>query len=186
MSNNRTKNKRIAEVFVYLATSFLLVFLDRGTKDIVANRLALYEKRSVIPDFFYINYVKNEGAAFSFLANEKWGIYALMSISIVCSLLFVYILVRIVYEKGNSLTSIAIMLLLSGAVGNLIDRVRFHYVIDFLRFDFGAYTFPIFNLADVYAVIGTFLVIVVCIFFNKKVEEYLDLLFGKKKEAKTK
>ena len=71
----------------------------------------------------------------------------------------------------------------SGALGNLVDRVWLKYVIDYLRFDFGTYTFPIFNFADICAVVGTILLICIIIFGSKYFESFWQIIF-KKKEKK--
>jgi signal peptidase II len=71
------------------------------------------------------------------------------------------------------LLSIAFSLIFAGAVGNLIDRIRLHHVVDFLRFDFGSYTFPIFNIADSCAVVGTFLLLFCILFKMKDIDELL-------------
>ena len=68
----------------------------------------------------------------------------------------------------------------AGAIGNLCDRFTLHYVIDFLRFDFGSYTFPIFNVADCYAVVGTILLILCILFDSKEFDAFWDDLFHKK------
>ena len=72
----------------------------------------------------------------------------------------------------------------AGAVGNLCDRFAYKYVIDFIRFDFGSYTFPIFNLADCYAVIGTLLLIVYILFSSKDFDAFWNELFHRKAKDK--
>ena len=83
------------------------------------------------------------------------------------------------------LISAAFCLLSSGAIGNLIDRFALKYVVDYLRFDFGSYTFPIFNFADICAVIGTALLIFIILVKSKYFEEFWNLLTkkGKTKDA---
>ena len=72
---------------------------------------------------------------------------------------------------GENLIAGSMALLFAGAVGNLIDRFRLHYVVDFIRFDFGNYTFPIFNIADICAVLGTIMLICIMIFLPKRADK---------------
>ena len=81
------------------------------------------------------------------------------------------------------LQSLAFCLLTSGAIGNLIDRIRLKYVVDYLRFDFGTYTFPIFNFADMCAVVGTILLICIIVFGSKYFESFWNILFKKKEKS---
>ena len=87
----------------------------------------------------------------------------------------------IIAARNNmKLIAFAFCLLSAGAIGNLIDRFRLKYVIDFLRFDFGSKTFPIFNFADICAVCGTVLVICIIIFGSKYFESFWNVLFAKR------
>ena len=74
-------------------------------------------------------------------------------------------------KVNEYLVACSLSLLFAGAIGNLIDRFRLHYVVDFIRFDFGSYTFPIFNVADICAVLGTFMLIAIMLFLPKRVEK---------------
>ena len=136
----------------------------------------------VIDNFFSLHYVINKGSAFSFLADKEWGISALTAISAVMGALVV-VLMGVACKKHLKLLGFAFCLIASGAFGNLIDRVYHKYVIDFLRFDFGNYTFPIFNFADICAVVGTVILMGIIIFGAK----YFDAFWGpsnKKKKEK--
>ena len=75
-----------------------------------------------------------------------------------------------------------LMLIVTGAIGNLIDRFRLKYVVDFLRFDFGSYTFPIFNFADICATCATALLLILVIFDNKTIDKFLTLFEKKGKK----
>ena len=87
-------------------------------------------------------------------------------------------------SRSMKLISLAFCLLASGALGNLVDRVWLKYVIDYLRFDFGTYTFPIFNFADICAVVGTILLICIIIFGSKYFESFWQIIFKKKEKKK--
>lgn len=172
MSKDKKKN-----LILFSVLAAALVGLDQMTKYLITSGFELYEQRDVIEGFFSLNYVRNTGSAFSFLAEKSWGIYVLTGISLVMSVAIFYMLIKSV-KVGNNLMSTALMLLFSGAVGNLIDRAFFRSVVDFLRFDFGKWTFPIFNVADICAVVGTGLVIFALLFKNKEVDAIWEEVFG--------
>lgn len=160
----------------FLFSTFIaLVFIsiDWITKNRIAGSFALYEKRDIIPGFFSLYYVRNTGSAFSILADKSWGITVLSVVSIIMALAIFYLLTKAGQLK-DTVSCVALTLLLAGAVGNLIDRLVYRSVVDFLRFDFGSKTFPIFNVADICAVCGTFLFVIVIIFKQKKVDSILE------------
>ena len=159
----------------------MLVTVDQFLKKLIDTEMDYYGQKVIIPDFFSLYYVRNTGSAFSLFADKPWGIYFLSGVSILLGVvIFVFMIKSSV--RGFKLISLAFCLLTSGAVGNLIDRIAYRYVIDFLRFDFGSYTFPIFNFADICAVLGTILLICVIIFDSKTFEMFWNLVFGKKEK----
>ncbi len=163
---------------ISLAVAILLTAADQLTKYIVVNKLEFRECRSVIKDFFYIHYVRNTGSAFSLFADKSWGIYMLSAFSLIMAVVIAFYTFKALRLSKISV-AVSGLLLTVGAVGNLIDRIRLKYVIDFLRFDFGSYTFPIFNVADICAVCGTILLIAVIIFKGHEVE----VLFVKERSS---
>ena len=171
------KGYDVCVVFVFL--SILLVTADQFIKQVVVNNLHLHEQVDVIKGFFAIYYAQNTGSAFSLFANQAWGIYFLSGVSIVLGLA-IFVLMLISARHSMKLLSLAFCLLTSGAIGNLIDRIRLRYVVDYLRFDFGTYTFPIFNFADMCAVVGTILLICIIVFGSKYFESFWNILFKKK------
>ncbi len=134
-----------------LILTIFLLLLDQGSKFIIES--ILKSSITVIPDFFSLNLVYNTGASFSILSDQT---YLLIGISIFC-------LVALQMTKStisnSKLKSITYALLFGGIVGNLIDRLAFKYVRDFLEFNIFGYHFPVFNLADVEIIIGTMLMI---------------------------
>ncbi len=143
--------------------SALIVILDQITKFWAINTLKDAEAIVVIPNFFRLVYVENFGAAFGILQNKRW-IFIIISI-IVILVIVIFLLKN--YNKLNIFLKIALAMLLGGAIGNFIDRVRLGYVVDFLSFRlFNVYEFPVFNVADIFLVISTFLILVL-ILFNK-------------------
>ena len=132
----------------YIITLIVLV-LDRITKILVVNFLD-NKVVDVIKNVFYLTYVKNEGAAFSILISQR---LLLILISIL-AIIFIYYYVR----KHNK-TNMGYSFLMGGIIGNLIDRVVFGFVIDFIGVMIGSYHFPIFNIADSFIVVGAILIL---------------------------
>lgn len=128
-----------------LSTALLILILDQLTKLIIINTLELHQSLPVIEGVFHLTYVRNSGAAFGILAEQRI-FFIIITLLLIGFLIFFY---RQVKEQGL-LINIILGLILGGAVGNLIDRVRFGYVIDF--FDFRIW--PVFNIADTAIVIG--------------------------------
>ena len=131
-----------------VAIAGLVVLIDQLSKAIILKRLPLYHSISVIPGFFDITFILNPGGAFGFLAGQpsilRHVFFLGVSSLAVC---FIFILYRKI-PQTHSLLATAFALIIGGAVGNLIDRVRFEKVIDFLDFYLGKYHWPAFNVAD--------------------------------------
>ncbi|MDP7592264.1 MAG: signal peptidase II [Litorilituus sp.] len=141
----------------WLWLTLLCLLLDQVTKQWVAGSFNLYESVNVLP-IFSLTYVHNLGAAFSFLADQGgWQRWFFTAIAAIASIVFIVWLAKT--PKSQRLLSIAFALMLSGALGNLIDRVLFGYVIDFLDFHWAGYRFPAFNVADTVIFIGAALMI---------------------------
>lgn len=143
----------------------LLVVLDQTSKIY----LTLVNKTSpidleVIRGFFRITYTCNDGAAFSILKGKR--VFFIIMTIIVVFLIVYYLLKNKVYwvEKYS------LLLIISGAVGNLIDRIMYGYVIDFLDFIIFGYDFPVFNIADSFITIGAIGLIISILFLNKEGE----------------
>lgn len=180
MSNFRYKQTKVTSSFMFV---LLLIVADQISKKAIVNNFEFNEKKTVIDNFFYLHYVRNTGSAFSLFADTSWGIYLLSAISLVFGLVLLGIMVFSFLNEYNKI-GICLGLISSGAFGNLVDRFSLQYVIDFLRFDFGSYTFPIFNLADCFAVIGTILLIVCILFDSKEFDGFWNMLFHRKKDSK--
>ncbi|GLX81784.1 signal peptidase II [Thalassotalea eurytherma] len=151
MMNNTSSLK-----WLWLTLIFLVV--DQATKHYVASNMDLYQSIEILP-FFHITYVHNLGAAFSFLADQSgWQRWFFATIATVASIVFTYWLYKT--PANNKQLCAAFALLLSGALGNLIDRVLLGYVIDFLDFTIVNYRWPAFNIADSVIFIGAALMII--------------------------
>ena len=128
----------------------LIIGLDQASKFIFNNNLVLNQLNPVIKGFFYLTLVHNRGAAFGVLKNQL-PLFILISV-------FAIILISFNFKKSPknkkfSLNNLALSLIFSGAIGNLIDRIIFGYVIDFLDFR----VWPVFNVADSAITIGAIL-----------------------------
>ena len=141
----------------YLAFSGLIIMLDQMTKTIAYQNLLGTEPIEVLPVLQWA-LVFNRGAAFGFL-NEAGGIqhYFFSGLAIVVSMVILVWLWRIFME--NRILAWGLVLVLAGAVGNLIDRIRYQYVIDFINVHYHDWYFPAFNIADMSITLGAFLLI---------------------------
>jgi signal peptidase II len=149
---------------VYFAVIIVAIVADQLTKALVVDSLRLYESREIIPGFLNLVYVTNSGAAFSILAdmNSPWRHYFFLCIGSVA-----LVGLSVAYWKlrnVNRLYSWPLALIAGGAAGNLIDRVRFGSVIDFLDFYVGNYHWPAFNIADSAICVGVGLFLLINIF----------------------
>ncbi len=141
----------------WLWLTLLCLTIDQVSKQWVVSSFDLYESVDILPIFSF-TYVHNLGAAFSFLADQGgWQRWFFTAIAAIASIVFTVWLAKT--PKSQKLLSIAIALMLSGSLGNLIDRVLFGYVIDFLDFHWSEYDFPVFNIADSMIFIGAGLMI---------------------------
>ncbi len=145
------KNKHI---FCSLLLFIFLFLIDFVTKYIASNNIEYGFNNGIeIFSFFNLTYVHNYGAAFSFLSNQDIGKYLFMFFGAAFS---VYALFGI-FKSKIILEKYTFSIILSGALGNLYDRVFYGYVIDFIDFDLGFYNFPVFNFADVFIFLGLFI-----------------------------
>ena len=141
----------------WLWIAILVVALDQCTKNWVVNHLVMYEPKVILP-FFDLTLAYNTGAAFSFLhAASGWQHLFLGSIAIVVCGILIYWLSQLPSE--DAWQSIAVNLIIGGALGNLWDRINYHYVIDFFAFHLGNWHFAIFNLADSAICVGSIMLI---------------------------
>lgn len=132
----------------YLITTALVVVTDQLSKLWILKEFKLYESREIIPDLFNLVYVVNTGAAFSFLAdvNSPWRHYFFVGVAIVALVGLTALVISLRKESMLYITSIG--LIAGGAIGNLIDRVSYGHVVDFLDFYIKSYHWPAFNIAD--------------------------------------
>ncbi len=141
--------------------SLLIIIFDQLTK-FKATELLMHKKPFIIvKDFIQFHYVENRGAAFGILQDKKLFFVVITLIVIIVTS---YYLINN-YHELHKFARIGIALLLAGAIGNLIDRIRFGYVIDFISIRLiNAYDFPVFNIADISIVLGTGIIMILVIF----------------------
>src|SRR3984957_13853360 len=149
---------------VYFLIAIVVVLLDRWTKHIVAQRIALYAHIQIIPGFFRITHTENTGAAFSLFADSTgpWKTALLIAFSTIAMVVVLVLLWR--NHHTQVVTGVALSLILGGAVGNLWDRLARGRVIDFLLVYVKRYQWPVFNLADSAIVVGAGLLVLEILF----------------------
>ncbi len=134
--------------WVLLIVCFWILSVDQWTKHAIQQRLVLYQKVEVIHGFFNLVHVRNTGGAFGIFGGAKGGLgsllFVVVSLIAIGSILFLF--VRLKEDEGS--LSLSFSLVLGGAVGNLIDRLRLGEVVDFLDFYLFSYHWPAFNIAD--------------------------------------
>lgn len=133
-------------------TALIVLIVDQVTKWLVVQKMSLYESIPLLDGVFHITSHRNSGAAFGILEGKQW---LFIPITLIVVVFLVVYLVRL--RGSRPLAAWSFSLLLGGALGNLIDRVRFGEVVDFL--DFRLINYPIFNVADSAIVIGVVLLI---------------------------
>jgi len=152
--------------WIWLWLSILVVVLDQGSKFLAVHYL-VYGKPIVVLPFFnlWLNY--NTGAAFGFLgAQNGWQVFLLSGIAIIVSVVLIMWLGKT--PRKDWLMALALSLILGGAIGNLIDRIRFKYVIDFFDFHIGTWHFATFNVSDIAITIGAIFLVIRLLFIRDK------------------
>jgi len=149
----------------YLLISLVVILVDQGSKYWAQNALLLYEPVKLL-DILNLTLARNTGAAFSFLDSASgWQGLFFMCVNTTISFFVLVWLVRL--KEEGWIKPLALSLVLGGAIGNLIDRARLGYVVDFLDFHWKHYHWPIFNAADSAVCIGMVLLMIDILFFEK-------------------
>ncbi|MDD2435304.1 MAG: signal peptidase II [Bacilli bacterium] len=138
-----------------IGITLISIVLDQLIKIIITNSISFNTSIEIIKDFFYLSYVRNYGAAWSILNGQ--GTF-LIIVAFISMFLIYFLLIR--QQKLKHYDIICYGLLYGGIIGNLIDRIRLGYVIDYLDFNLIGYSFPVFNLADSLIVISVFLIVI--------------------------
>jgi signal peptidase II len=140
--------------WVLLIFFFGILLLDQWTKSLIIQKLLLYQKIEVIQGFFNIIHVRNTGGAFGIFGGEKGGFGSILFVVVSLMAIGVIIFLFIRIKEEEKTLALSFSLILSGAIGNLIDRLRYGEVIDFLDFYLSSTHWPAFNIADSAICIG--------------------------------
>lgn len=142
--------KRKVSIFISI---LLLITLDQVVKWYVVKVIPLGGMRSFIPKVVSLTYLKNSGAAFSMLENQQWFFTIITMIAMGAAFVYLYR-----HIKGSIWLLLGLTLIISGGIGNFIDRLRQGFVVDMFHLDF--MNFAIFNVADIYLTIGVGLLLI--------------------------
>lgn len=139
-------------MFLYVFVVALMIAADQFSKLFIVRHFALGQKMTIIPGFFQLTNVRNTGAGFSILTDQTVFLSVVSAIAVIA-------LIYLLGKENNKYIRITYLLIISGALGNLIDRIRLGYVVDFLDFMIFGYDFPVFNVADSFITVGCILLI---------------------------
>ena len=142
--------KRKVSIFISI---LLLIILDQAVKGYVVKEIPLGGMRRFIPKVVSLTYLKNSGAAFSMLENQQWFFTIITLIAMGAAFVYLYR-----HIKGSIWLLLGLILIISGGIGNFIDRVRQGFVVDMFHLDF--MNFAIFNVADIYLTVGVGLLLI--------------------------
>lgn len=155
----------------WLWLSLLALILDQASKLAVDGSMQLYQSIRIMP-YFNLTYVHNTGAAFSFLSEAGgWQRWFFAGLALVISIVIGVWLARL--KRHETLLAMALALVLGGAIGNLIDRLIYGYVIDFLDVYYQDWHWPAFNIADSAITLGVILMLAESFGFGRSKEPYL-------------
>lgn len=163
MDQKQISKKKIQQTLIAVVSIVILIIVDQITKWLVVQHLKGSDPIPLISGVFQLNYLENQGAAFGILQGKQ-GFFTVITIIILIAVF--YILVCMPAEKRFRKMRVILILILSGAIGNFIDRTRQEYVVDF--FDFVLIHFPIFNVADIYVTAAAIALIVFILFYYKE------------------
>ena len=147
----------------FFAGIFIIAILDQTAKLFAAGLLPSVRTIPIIEDIFHLTYVENTGAGFGAFSGYTWILTVLTLLVILAVVIYV-----VVKRPKNYTLLTALTFMIGGAVGNVIDRIRLGYVIDF--FDFRIIDFPVFNVADCFITVGAVIFAVYVIFLSDKKE----------------
>ncbi len=165
-------SKKVMPALLLILSTVLLIGLDQFTKVLAISKLKEQADFPLIPGVLEFSYLENTGAAFSSFLGKQGFLIALTS----CVMLFIiWKYFQIPEGKRFYIMRLTFLLIINGGIGNLIDRVRNGYVVDFIYFV--PINFPTFNVADCYVSVGMVLLCIICFFYYK--DDELSFLFGK-------
>lgn len=173
------KHKKIM-LAVFAILAILFTALDQVTKYLAIIYLKGAESIKIIEGVLELHYLENKGAAFGVLQGQKVFI---LFIGVVFLVVLLFCLFKLPEKTKYDLFYYLGSAMLAGAIGNMIDRIRFDYVVDFIYFSL--IDFPIFNVADIYITVSVFILAIAVIFFYKEEDfEFLNFKAKKYRELK--
>lgn len=155
--------KKIGQILLNVIFMILLIVLDQYTKLLAVGHLKDQNAYVIWDKVLEFRYLENRGAAFGMLQNQ---ILFFIFMAVIILLAITFVLLKTPLEKKYCYMHIFLVLIAAGAIGNLIDRLRFGYVVDFIYFVL--IDFPIFNVADIYVTVGTALLALFILFYYKE------------------
>ena len=173
------KEKRSLHYLIALAGILIGVCLDQFTKYLAVLHLKGQAPLVLIDGVFQLEYLENQGAAFGLFQGQR--LFFFLSAGVILAIV-VWFYLRVPMERRYLVLRILAVLIVAGAIGNFIDRLRLGYVVDF--FYFCLIDFPIFNVADIYVTVSTFVLLFVMFFYYK--EEDLDRILHHRKSGRRK
>lgn len=174
------KRKKKIRLAVDVLFVLVLIAIDQATKYFAVENLMNQKPYVVWEGVFELHYLENRGAAFGLLQGQK--IFFVL-ITVIILAVIVYVLVKAPYQKLYTKLHITLVFIAGGAVGNLIDRLRYDYVVDFLYFSL--INFPIFNVADIYVTLASIYLVILLLFVYKESDlEFLTFRTKKFRDIK--
>lgn len=157
-----TKKKKIT-LMIDIIAIIILIIIDQITKHLAVLHLKDKPALNIVNGVLELNYLENKGAAFGMLQNQK---IFFVFVAIIILGVIAYILYKTPDHSKYTMMHILLSLIAAGAIGNMIDRIRLNYVVDFIYFVL--INFPIFNVADIYVTVATVILIFVLLFYYKE------------------
>lgn len=177
---NNKEIKRSVMLIIDLLIFIILLAVDQFTKYLAVAKLKGNYPFVLIDGVLEFNYLENRGSAFGMLQNHK---YFILFICVIFLAVIMFFLFRLPEKKKFISMHILLSLIVAGGIGNMIDRIRFDYVIDFISFTLIDY--PIFNVADCYIVVGTIVLFILFLFVYKEKDlEFLSFKQNRYREVK--
>lgn len=172
--------KKKLQLAVDILLALLLIIVDQTTKYFAVTDLMNQKPKVIWDGVFELHYLENRGAAFGMLQDQK---VFFVLIAVIILAVIVYVLIKVPYQKMYTKLHITLVFIASGAVGNLIDRLRYDYVVDFLYFSL--IDFPIFNVADIYVTVSSVFLVILLLFVYKETDlEFLSFRTKKFRDIK--
>lgn len=178
MQGIRTNRRNLIINIIFVSLLILFVLLDQIIKTVcMVSHINGWEKTTVIENFFYLRFSLNDGAAFGLGGGTSWAQPLFIVITILALIIF-YFYYIFACKKNYLVLRSALILIISGTLGNFIDRIVYGKVVDYISLVFGSYHFAIFNLADALLTIGVVILFVHYLFLDN------NAIFKRKNDGK--